>query len=141
MVADEPALPQPGAVVRSDPSVEFARAAGERRPRRLRRGTTVDQLEEQSHSDLVAVEEGLFLAGEVVGEGASGDRGRVGDGLDRHAVGPHVGREAEGGLVQCLPGGRLLALAQPARYLHGPNATPRTLRCSTTFLLSAQDLT
>jgi hypothetical protein len=81
---------------------------------------------ERAEALLVAVEEGVLLAGEVVAERAARDVGRVGDGLDGDVVEAVFEGEPERCLVNRLAGLGLLALTQPWRAAHdGKKSTRR----------------
>ena len=59
----------------------------------------------------IPVQHGVLLGGEVVEKGSGGHVGPVGDGLHRHARQAPLLGQAEGGLVERLPGSLLFALA------------------------------
>ena len=65
----------------------------------------------------VGGQQGVFLRREVVEEGARGDVGRLGDRFDGERVQTVGDGEAQGDPAQRLPGGGLLALAQPGGRL------------------------
>jgi hypothetical protein len=98
---------------------EVVEGVAERRPRGLLGRPDPYQLEQRPQPLLEAVEHGVFLAGEVVGEGAAGEVDGVGDRLDGDVVQATLHRQPQGGLVQGPPRGGLLALAQTWAVHHG----------------------
>lgn len=82
------------------------------RPRRVRRRGGPHRTDQGPDLLLLAVEEGVLLVGEVVGERPAGDSGRVRHRLDRHLVEAVLHRQAQSRLVHGLPGGFLLAFPE-----------------------------
>ncbi len=93
---------------------------GDRSPQRLV-GRALAQRGPDPHGPVEAERaDGLVLAAEVVIERTRRDPGRLGDVLDEHVIQAAGDRQLHRGHAERLPGGDLLALAQPRRVLGLP---------------------
>jgi hypothetical protein len=108
VLADQSGSGHPVRVPVTEVGEQLAGRRAERNPGRFADRPGQHQVEEESHARGVAVQQRLFLVGEVVGEGAPGHACGVGDRLAGDPVDAALEGEPHGCLVQRLAGGGLL---------------------------------
>ncbi len=118
MAHREPGAHRPFALRRGDALREPGHRRAQRRPGALLGGPLAHRPYQLPDLLLLAVQQSVLLAREVVGERSAGDPGRVGHRLHRQLVEAVLDGQPQGRFVHGLPGGFLLAFPQSHSALH-----------------------